>query len=861
MPTSCVYELTLIRIIRLLGNLMTHGITSVSMTLRSSFTGSLVSVGALRRATHSAMAVSTALVAAFFLTVACVGQANAATVVVTSTGDESDASIGDGSCDIGLIVNEPPVPRCTLRAAIEEINASSDSSNRIEFNIPASDTGCDSRTGVCVIKLTWTNILPDIIKNVVIDGTTQPSNAEVCTTSIPDRPVYKIVIEGDSAEINASDSNNVGGIGLRLEEGSNGSTIKGLNIRNFSDAVALIRSNNSKIACNFIGTNESGTAAGHSSGAGNQLNGVILGCKSTGNTIGGASVNDGNLISASKSSGISLFGDIPCRDGEAVLPLADRSPDGNAMLGNFIGTQKDGISPLGHEFDAINMFGGDGPDNNLIGLMSDGSGGFLYNPNVLAASLSGVYIDSNVSGAVIAGNFIGTDLSGTVDLGNDDGVYIVGNGSATVVRIGGPQPADKNLIALNRRTGIVVRGASASVRIQRNSMYDNDDVGIDLVPVTNPSDPFSDTDDGVTPNDVGDADTGPNALQNFPEPTLATLSGGSVSITYSVPSTAPPLTVEFFTTDSGGQGKTFLGSGTYSAPGVTTLVLPAGTLAVGDHIVGTATDANNNTSEFSASRVTVVALASAAADTGSDVVNSATGTPGTNLFANDTGVGFALTSIGGCNSFPCVLNVLNASSASIGSVTVQNDGDYIFTATAIGAGSAIAYNATDGSSQTVSATLTLTGLAPGGLVAANDNANVNGNSTFTQSISIVANDSGNGITLTSVTGSGAPCGAFPCMINTAHGSVTVQANGTYSYTPTNGYAGPDSFSYVITDIAAQTALGSVNIIVSAAANEAPVPVPTHNLGATLLLALLLAGLGGALTGRRAALAVRLTPTP
>jgi CSLREA domain-containing protein len=797
--------------------------------------------------------ISLAIGAVLLLATSTIGSVSAASFVVTSSGDESDASPGDGSCDIGLIVNEQPVPKCTLRAAIEEVNASGDPTNRIDFNIPATDSGCNAGTGVCVIKLTWTNLLPDITKNVVIDGSTQPNNAAVCTTSIPNRPVYKIVVEGDSAEANLADSNIVGGIGLRLEEGSDASTIKGLNIRNFSDAIALIRSNNSKIACNFIGTNESGTAAGHSSGAGNQLNGVILGCKSTGNTIGGASINDGNLIGASKSSGIQLYGDIPCIDSsEQLLPLSERSPDGNAMLGNFIGTQKNGTSPLGHVFDAISMFGGDGPDNNLIGLMSNGAGGFLYNPNVLAASLSGVYIDSNVSGAVIAGNFIGTDVSGTVALGNQDGIYIVGSGSATVGRIGGPQPADTNVIASNTGSGVVVFGAASSVRIQRNSFYGNVNVGIDLVPVVNASDPFGDPPDNATPNDLGDADTGPNALQNFPEPTLATLGGGNVSITYSVPSTALPLTVEFFISEASGsrQGKTYLGSGTYSAAGTTMLVLPAGTLALGDSIVGTATDANNNTSEFSEA-VIVIAPASATADTGSDVVNGATGTAGTNLFVNDTGSGFALTSIGGCSSFPCTLTVLDASSASIGSVTVQSNGDYIFTATAIGVSSAIVYNATESSGQTVTATLTLTGVAPGPPIATNDNANVNGNSTFTQNISIVANDSGSGITLASVAGNGAPCSTFPCTISTAHGSAIVQANGTYSYTPANGYSGPDSFSYVITDIAAQTATGSVNLVVSAVAvAQLAVPVPAQSLTAALLFTLLLTGVGGVASSRR-----------
>ena len=127
-------------------------------------------------------------------------------------------------------------------------------------------------------------------------------------------------------------------------------------------------------------------------------------------------------------------------------------------------------------------------------------------------------------------------------------------------------------------------------------MFSNIALGIDL------------GDDGVTPNDVGDPDLGPNILMNFPEITDVELNGGNVEITYSVPTleanAAFPLTVEFFIADVDMQeGQIFLGDDLYVGPGVTTAIFPAGGLVEGDFVVGTATDtpaeANGNTSEFS----------------------------------------------------------------------------------------------------------------------------------------------------------------------------------------------------------------------------------------------------------------------
>ena len=117
---------------------------------------------------------------------------------------------------------------------------------------------------------------------------------------------------------------------------------------------------------------------------------------------------------------------------------------------------------------------------------------------------------------------------------------------------------------------------------------------------------------GITPNDAGDVDTGPNDLQNFPVLTSASADGASLDVAYTLdskPNTA--YTIEFFAqtgcdASGNGEGAIYLGSrqvklgagpGTFSA----TLTSPdVADLNSDQSITATATDANGNTSEFSA---------------------------------------------------------------------------------------------------------------------------------------------------------------------------------------------------------------------------------------------------------------------
>src|SRR5207253_2442702 len=82
-----------------------------------------------------------------------------------------------------------------------------------------------------------------------------------------------------------------------------------------------------------------------------------------------------------------------------------------------------------------------------------------------------------------------------------------------------------NIIAFNRDAGVVV-GAGDGHTILGNAIYGNDGLGIDLGHAG-----YNGFGDGVTANDAGDADTGPNGFQNFPVLSSAASSGATTTVT------------------------------------------------------------------------------------------------------------------------------------------------------------------------------------------------------------------------------------------------------------------------------------------------------------------------------------------
>lgn len=192
---------------------------------------------------------------------------------------------------------------------------------------------------------------------------------------------------------------------------------------------------------------------------------------------------------------------------------------------------------------------------------------------------------------MISGNHLGTDLSGTVDLGNEFGGVDIISGNDNL--IGGTSAAAANTIAFNGEGVFVIDPLAVSNRIQRNRMFSNTGLGIELVA-------SGDEPDGQNPNDADDSDVGPNGLQNFPELVSATEDAGMVTVEYLVPTQNFPLIVELFQTDNSlDEGEIFLTEDSYVAAGNTSVIFSNTLVDVDSSIIATATDINGNTSEFS----------------------------------------------------------------------------------------------------------------------------------------------------------------------------------------------------------------------------------------------------------------------
>ena len=382
---------------------------------------------------------------------------------------------------------------------------------------------------------------------------------------------------------------------------------------NGTDGVRLTSCSQQWISGNFIGTDRTGTLAVPNVGYGVQL---IAACSNNligTNADGARDVNERNIISGN-GSGFRMMGTV--------------TGDNNRIAGNYIGVDVTGNTALPNANNGLNFDGT--ATRTRVGTNGDGLHDDIER-NVISGNVEdGIRIVCN--DVQVSGNYIGVGANGTTSIGNGKrGIfldaspsdncfgYCSGMTNSEATEVG-------NVIANNSDSGIGFATTSASLRnrISRNSFYNNASLAIDLGY------------DLVTPNDNGDADAGPNTLLNFPLVTYARVAAGQLRVKGFAPAgsrleiyvadagvTPSPLPSGY--TSSFGEGERYVttveegsggdlaaGTGTYTNDGTgatsskTTaqfeLVVAApawlSTLGPGTLLTATATDAQDNTSEF-----------------------------------------------------------------------------------------------------------------------------------------------------------------------------------------------------------------------------------------------------------------------
>jgi hypothetical protein len=362
------------------------------------------------------------------------------------------------------------------------------------------------------------------------------------------------------------------------------------------------------------------------------------------NLVGGTMPGAGNVIGGWR--GI-VFGDNAGNYGpNAYGANGVFTASGDVVQGNYIGLTASGSQLLSGSSNVHPQFG------IFSGSVNDST----ISSNVIAGW---EYTDiSSPAGALVEGNYIGTNSNGiaipdptcTGIAGGQDSVVtknlvegcgvggIGGSGSSQITNnviafndgpgVSGGQPGlqiEGNAIYDNQGPGVSVQQGSG-VQIEGNSIYGNGQPGIVLGVGTRLG-------VGVNTNASNNQanHNGPNSLMNFPVLTSVQTSAAGTTIDGSLSTGTAngmpflpnaTITLDFYADSpsavdpSGyGQGQTWLGSipvttdqygntspfsADFSAASLALLGVPGGVLPAYDFVTATATDANGDTSEFSA---------------------------------------------------------------------------------------------------------------------------------------------------------------------------------------------------------------------------------------------------------------------
>ena len=511
------------------------------------------------------------------------------------------------------VTNTSSVGVGSLRAQLALANASP-GVDEIEFNLLETDPGYDDR-GFWVIRPTVP--FPEVTQPVTIDATSQPGfivdplvvldgtlagpgSTGILFTGGESATLGMSVVEWDAGGLTFTTrgGNSVQGCWLGVSPGGTGANGEhGVRVESIPDN--LIGGDFPGLGNVIAGNDDFGVVITGGPAPNNRVVGNMIGLEADGTTPNG---NGDSGVWIERANGAVVQTNTISANEEYGVRVTDAT--GTVIIRNRIGTTSDAAGIRGNGESGVlvedspatevgrpgqgNVIGGN--DGDGVAVVRDGSAGTVVSGNLIGISSfeevaipntgfgvrlqgsidvavgstvpeggntigsngsGGVFIVGDVDGASLVSNRIGTTASGT-DRGNaGPGVWVE---SARGVIIGGAGSAG-NLVRFNAGAGIALTGSDTRrIGVRSNLSYDNGGLSIDL------------GDDGITLNDPGDEDAGPNRRQNFP---VLAAAYYRVDDRVIVIGTAPAGTeLDFFVSNAGPDDEVFAGSRVFIGSGV-----------------------------------------------------------------------------------------------------------------------------------------------------------------------------------------------------------------------------------------------------------------------------------------------------
>ncbi len=393
----------------------------------------------------------------------------------------------------------------SLRQAIIDANANATTSaapHSISFAI----------TGGGLQSIALLTSLPTITQPTVIDGLSQSGSS--CGTLVPQNPNGSISATNTPHTLNVevTTKNIVSGASVfTVASTATGTTLKGMVI-NGSRGASLynvsVAASGVTVECNYIGTNQAGSASVYNTGAGGLRAVSTAGTLILQNNLVSGNGQYGIYLESAQNSdiykniiGLNAIGTVALPNvksdntaGTGIYMTSTTNADvyknvisghrsdamgsnfgpyntGVQIRGNYVGTDISGLQAIPNG-NGINMFAQDA----TIG------GNTIDDRNVVASNTSNNIRINNARNSTISGNYLGIAADGRTGIGNSSVSLYMGYQANNVI-IGGSDPGEGNLIGNTSNYGFTTEGAgTTNVTIQGNYFGTNpegDDHGSD----------------------------------------------------------------------------------------------------------------------------------------------------------------------------------------------------------------------------------------------------------------------------------------------------------------------------------------------------------------------------------------------